>query len=75
MHGYMNHGPLCISASWDLAGRTMCKSNLEGPDVAAHFEQLLVVLEDKLLDVAEGAVVLDHLHHGHIHSTSAFAAC
>jgi hypothetical protein len=25
--------------------------------------------------VAEGAVVLDHLHHGHIHSTSAFAAC
>ena len=66
--------PLCISASQDLAGRTMGKSNLEGPDVAAHFEQLLVVLEDKLLDVAEGAVVLDHLHHGHIHSTSAFAA-
>jgi hypothetical protein len=25
--------------------------------------------------VAEGAVVLDHLHHGHIHSTSAFTAC
>jgi len=58
----------CAEACARIAG------DLEGPNVTAQFQQLLVVLEDQLLDVAESAIVLDDLQHGHIHSTLAAAA-